>query len=452
MADQQCRVTVVGQRRRVDLAVPATAPIGEYVGELAGMCGESDDDAMPAAWSLAPYGMPALSPALTLAAVGINDGEVLYLRDVSRGEADEPTIFDIMELVAEAVEETDGIRWNVPARAMAMVSIGVLWLAAMPLAVAITGLTVTFLLPGLVALTLGLALPVLARTARRGQWQVRPAAQVIMALAAIPNLAGATWLLGRDWFPPGALPIGVAVAATLGAFLALVTMPGLVTAATQIVTVVVLLVAVLLVRMSATGLDVAATVAIVGYGLLSAAPWTVGHLAAFWPAPDGPSDDPEAAAKLTVIRGRRQLVAWHVGAAVVIGVALVFLATSANLFAVALAACLCVPLAWRAGRHLMLVEAMPTVLAACAAGFIVLIRLSALWPGLPPTFGFSLTWLAGSVVLVTGLSLMFRRDPEPQPERKPLRILAALCVVAAIPLVLAVYGVFDRLSAMGSHL
>lgn len=61
MADQQCRVTVVGQRRRVDLAVPATAPIGEYVGELAGMCGESDDDAMPAAWSLAPYGMPALS-------------------------------------------------------------------------------------------------------------------------------------------------------------------------------------------------------------------------------------------------------------------------------------------------------------------------------------------------------------------------------------------------------
>lgn len=452
MADQHCRVTVVGQRRRVDLAVPATASIGEYATELAGMCGENDDDAMPSAWSLAPYGMPTLSPAVSLAAVGINDGEVLYLRDVSRGEADEPTIFDITELVADAVEDTEGIRWNVPTRAMAMLAVGLLWLAAMPLAVALTGLTVTFVLPGLVALMFGLLLPLLARTARRGQWQVRPAAQTVMALAAIPNLAGAAWLLGRDWFPPGALPIGVAVAAAVGAFLALVTMPGLVTVAAQIMVMVVLVVTVVLVRMSATGLDVAATAAIVGYGVLSAAPWAVGHLAAFWPSSEGPSDDPEAAARLTVIRGRQQLVAWNIGAAVVVGVALVFLARSSNMFAVALAGCLCVPLAWRAGRNLMLAEAIPAVLAACTGGFIVLIRLSALWSGLPPTFGFTLTWLAGSAILVVGFSLMFRRDPEPLPQRKPLRILATLCVVASIPLMLAVYGVFDRLFAMGSHL
>ena len=53
MAETLCRVTVVGERRRVDLALPASDPIAEFVPQLVRMCGQPLEDTLPAAWSLA---------------------------------------------------------------------------------------------------------------------------------------------------------------------------------------------------------------------------------------------------------------------------------------------------------------------------------------------------------------------------------------------------------------
>ena len=38
--DVCCRVTIVGERRQVDLAVPATAPITSYIDGVARLCGQ----------------------------------------------------------------------------------------------------------------------------------------------------------------------------------------------------------------------------------------------------------------------------------------------------------------------------------------------------------------------------------------------------------------------------
>ncbi|MEV5755019.1 EsaB/YukD family protein [Actinoallomurus sp. NPDC052308] len=57
--DEHCRITVVGERRQVDLAVPADAPITSYVNTLAELCARPETDVMPAAWSsVLPTGEP----------------------------------------------------------------------------------------------------------------------------------------------------------------------------------------------------------------------------------------------------------------------------------------------------------------------------------------------------------------------------------------------------------
>src|SRR5439155_24109271 len=120
----RCRITVVGERGRVDLAVPARAPIAAFVTMLADLCGEPDSDAMPAAWSLAPAGGGPFQPGVSLESVGVLDGQTLYLRDVLQGEFDGPVVADIEEQVAEL--EDDGTTWNARARAHTTLGLGLL--------------------------------------------------------------------------------------------------------------------------------------------------------------------------------------------------------------------------------------------------------------------------------------------------------------------------------------
>ncbi|GAA4612915.1 hypothetical protein GCM10023195_55660 [Actinoallomurus liliacearum] len=76
--DEHCRITVVGERLQVDLAVPADAPITSYVNTLAELCAQPEADVMPAAWSLAlPTGEP-YSPERSLNQLGIVDGHLVH--------------------------------------------------------------------------------------------------------------------------------------------------------------------------------------------------------------------------------------------------------------------------------------------------------------------------------------------------------------------------------------
>lgn len=75
-------VTVVGSRKRVNLAVPSDAPISHLVDTLAQKCGEPLGGVT---WALASSGSGTLPADRTLHDCGVNDGEVLYL--ASDGDA-----------------------------------------------------------------------------------------------------------------------------------------------------------------------------------------------------------------------------------------------------------------------------------------------------------------------------------------------------------------------------
>src|SRR5262245_51964652 len=99
MIDGRSRVTVVGAGKRLDVAVPAGAPIGEYVTKLAEACGHERRGHLPRAWSLHAAGTAPFPLDASLAQSGVTDGQVLYLCDLATDPAAEPVIEDIEELV-----------------------------------------------------------------------------------------------------------------------------------------------------------------------------------------------------------------------------------------------------------------------------------------------------------------------------------------------------------------
>ena len=175
MLDRRSRVTVVGVSTRVDLALPSNTPIGEYVAGLASLCGQARGGAMPPAWSLAAAGTPPIPVGTSLAEAGVIDGQVLYLRDVSRDPGATPLVEDIDELVADEVERQ---RDRSQPRGLAIMSFGLLWLM-MAAAVAALGHGGGLMMPaivlvvaGMVALAIGWSLhqlrtPTTGRRARR---------------------------------------------------------------------------------------------------------------------------------------------------------------------------------------------------------------------------------------------------------------------------------------------
>src|SRR5258708_38598969 len=105
------RGTVIGARRRVDVALPAAAPIGEYSAGLASMCGQDSQRAMPPAWSLAVPGAAPLPLSASLAESGVVHGQVLYLCDLARGRGEDTTVEGIPELIAGRAENQGGGGW-----------------------------------------------------------------------------------------------------------------------------------------------------------------------------------------------------------------------------------------------------------------------------------------------------------------------------------------------------
>src|SRR4051812_49486988 len=174
--DERCRITVVGTRRRVDLAVPARAAIAEYTPALLRLTGqEEEDETFPAVWSLALPGAKPFSPGASLTESGVADGATLYLRDMAAGEFDEPLITDLDELVGEANEE--GLSWDTRHRALTLLFLGLGGMAgALGRFVGLSADSPRFPLVGLAALVAGFGLALLAWHAPRRHW---PPAQPI---------------------------------------------------------------------------------------------------------------------------------------------------------------------------------------------------------------------------------------------------------------------------------
>ncbi|SDQ43049.1 type VII secretion integral membrane protein EccD [Thermostaphylospora chromogena] len=103
-----CRVTIVAPRKKVDLAVPTDIPLPHVMPALLRAVGEAGGEfATGPGWVLQRLGGPPLDLGLSLGALGILDGEILYLRP--REMAMPPALYDdVADLVATGVKEAGG--------------------------------------------------------------------------------------------------------------------------------------------------------------------------------------------------------------------------------------------------------------------------------------------------------------------------------------------------------
>src|ERR1700722_17601643 len=79
LAGDVCRVTVVGPRHQIDLALPAGVPFAQLFAAIAHFS-QLDSRESPSGWVLQRLGERPLPPSLTPAAAGLLDGELIYLR------------------------------------------------------------------------------------------------------------------------------------------------------------------------------------------------------------------------------------------------------------------------------------------------------------------------------------------------------------------------------------
>ncbi|MEV4069329.1 type VII secretion integral membrane protein EccD [Nonomuraea fuscirosea] len=151
----QCHVTVVGPRRKADLALPADIPLPNVLPSLLRALGEVGGDAASApGWTLQRLGGAPMDLGQSLSTLGVLDGEILYLRP--REAVLPPALYDdVADVVATGVRGGRGV-WSPKHTRIVGASgaMGLLMLGSIGLAVSgMPGLTVT-IVAGLLALLL----------------------------------------------------------------------------------------------------------------------------------------------------------------------------------------------------------------------------------------------------------------------------------------------------------
>ncbi|MGY5122285.1 EsaB/YukD family protein [Streptomyces sp. 900105755] len=423
--DEHCRITVVGERRRVDLAVPAGAPIVSYADTLARLCDQQESDIMPAAWTLGAATGSAFAPEWSLSELGVTDGQVLYLRDATADELDDPVVHDVAERVADVSGGALDRRWDARSRTYTLTALALGWLVATLFVLAVRHRPGAGVLLDL-GLAAGLALPVVAWVAAERTWPVPAALRMTMALCAVPALALGAWSaalgrgvrqlgLGGVMTPAGLAVAALALGALLGAFLAAVAAPAVTTSATLFTAAVAAVLGVGLAALRADGVQAASVAAVAAFALLTVVPSAVSGTVAFtWRrvrmrVQEEPRDDEVAAA----VRSATVLLAtWSGALSVVLGGALVVLAASSSPYANLAAGLLGLAGLLRAGSARLVAEVVP-LLAAGTAGLFTLLATG------PERFG-SATWvgpvcsaLVAAVLLVYGFRRLMRRPDLP---------------------------------------
>jgi type VII secretion integral membrane protein EccD len=448
--DERCRITVVGKRRRVDLAVPARAPIAEYIPTLTRMCGQESDETLPAAWSLAPVGDRPFPPTISLLEAQVVDGATLYLKDLVEGETDGPIITDLDDLVGEVGDQWE--RWNGRHRARTVIGIGaggfVVALAALVLSARDQPLT------GLVAIVSGFALALVAGIATRRNWPVPARLRLAVALAACPVLALAGYALPVSRTSDAAAAIAVVAGANVGALGALIAMLNVWTLTAELFSVVALPVTILLALLHATRVECAAVIGVVALILLSTAPSAAGRLTSL------PSTrkvavllDPADEVAAMLARSRRVLVVLTLAIALILAGCLVVLGGSSDVYAGALALCLSLALLAQAGHSNVPLAIMP-VMGAGATGLITLaIRapvtlLHATSPGLGPLMVCGIC----AVLLCVGIAMAMQPTNDVGTRPAWHGSAAVVLSVFAVPLTVGVFGVFEYLAGLGGRL
>lgn len=454
---EQSRITVVGTRRRVDVAVPSWTPIGEYAGRLATICGQERNDVMPPVWSLATAGEAALPLDTSLADAGVVDGQVLYLKDTAREPVDAPVVAEVDEVVAE---ETQRLRATKLHSGPATIAAGLLWLTGTAVmaawrtgggAVGAVGLIVAGLL--LIGGAWGLA---------QQKDGVPYALRLTVALTSVPLVAAGGVLAGRILTTNGYPWESALLGANLAGLLAFSALADGALFAVQIQLFLGLVTAVLIRGLAANRFGAAAVTVVVAMAALAMSRWIAAMVAAWSRKREAARTGPTDMTIELVGQSRQVLAVVLAGPALALAVAMPVLASARNPFALALTAAVCVALLVRARHSAFTSEVIAIGLDATIGGFVLVLALARAM-GLKVAMDGTALVLLGLVVVAVGAGLCFltpqaaaeppRGPGKPGPKkRSTMDVFGQMATMALAPLAMGVFGVFGKLLTMGRTL
>jgi hypothetical protein len=451
---EQSRITVVGTRRRVDVAVPSWTPIGEYAARLATICGQERNDVMPPVWSLATAGDAALPLDTSLADAGVVDGQVLYLKDTAREPAEAPVVAEVDEVVAE---ETQRLRASKLHAGPATIAAGLLWLTG-------TAAMVAWHTGG--AAGGAAALIVVGLLLIGGAWGLSQQKDVVpyalrltIALTSVPVVAAGGLLAGRVLTSGGYPWESGLIGANLAGLLAFASLPEGALFAVQIQLFMALATAVLIRGFAADRSGAAAVTAVVAMAVLAISRRIAAMVAAWSRNRQAARTGPTDMTIELVGQSREVLAVVLAGPALALAVALPVLAADSNWFALALTAAICLALLVRARHSAFTSEVVAVGLDVTIGGFVLvlaLIRALGLDSGAIGT----VLALFGLVVVAIGAGLCLLTPKEAvEPPRGPgkpgsakrstMDVFGQMATMALAPLTMGVFGVFGKLVTMG---
>jgi type VII secretion integral membrane protein EccD len=460
MIDRRSRVTVVGDRRRLDVAIPAVAPVGEYAPRLAELCGQERGGPLPRVWSLQAAGAAPLPLDASLADHGVTDGQVLYLSDLAGDPTAGPVVEDIDELVGAEAETQRGAA--VP-RSRIVIGLGLAWLVATAAAAVWRGNGNGQLAVAGGLITCALLLIATGWTLNQRRAAVPAALRLLVSLTAVPCMAVAgEWTARFAGGPAFGWP-GAIAGANLAAVMAIAATPEAVIFAIEVQLAVAAALVPLLIALRATGVQTAAATVIAALSLIGLSK-RIAAVITTW-SQRTPPDAQSTAHAVTqlLIRARRLLTVVVVGPTVALAVALPVLAFSRQPFAMALAAVAGAALLIRAEQSGFTNELVLIGGAGLVGVFGVLGGL--IW-WLVPSGPLALILLAvcglglvaaGAIAALTGLHSEATETTEVKVGGVPMRpvrrrfvdVVGMLCMIASASLVLGVFGVFEQLTALG---
>ncbi len=462
MLDRRSRVTVVGTTKRVDVALPSNAPIGEYVAGLARMCGQARGGAIPPAWSLAAAGRAPIQVETSLADAGVVDGQILYLRDVARDPGAAPVVEDIDELVADEAERQ---RDRSQPRGLAIMSFGLMGLT-MAAAVGAVRHGDGLVTPAVALIAAGLAAVATGWALHQLHTPVPATLRVAASMSAVPCLAVAGGLLAQALAGQQALWLGVIVGANVANVMALTTVPDAFVVAFEVPLAAAGALAALLYGLDTefTRTAITAAIAVTALALVGIAK-PVAAIITAWGGRIPPGGPAMAEATTAMLVRGRQIVA-----VLLVGPVLALVATLPQLaeahermpYAPALAGVAGLALLVRTRRAGFAAEVILIGVAGSVGVFAVLVEIFDRYLG----EGVAVFALAAVALLVLGWGItatimrqpgLADRDAEPTlggPPETPDRYrwvdgVGMLCNIAAASLAMGVFGVFDELLSMG---
>lgn len=467
MLDTRSRITVVGTRKRVDVAVPTTTPIGEYVVGLADLCGQDRGGPLPPAWSLALADAAPLPLDASLGSEGIVDGQVLYLRDLARDPGADPVVEDVDELVATQARAQ---RDTSMSHGLVVIAFGLIWLVgtavlALRYREAPIGPATLLILAGLCLLGGGWSL-------YQRQGRVPAALRLAVALAAVPCLVIAGVLVAQALAGPAYGWCGAIAGANVAALMALAAIPEALLVAVELQFAAAAGLVPLLVLADAGRTQAAAAVVVVGLAFLGVSKTLAAAIAV---SSRRPSQNAESVAQVVtelLIRSRRLLAAVTAGPATALAISFTVLAASGNGYAVALAAVAGVALLVRARQRGFTDEVVLIGGAGLVGLFAALTALLTTY--VSGALAVGVLAVAGLGLLALGSTLTMMRRPQPprvlsptmgglagasspiaggvavRPDRyRFIDVIGVLCTIASVSLALGVFGVFAELTGMG---